>query len=155
MVVIFFVLESWIWEIFVEGDAIFSSINECYYLVCVRVCLCVRAWEETEGWLCFIEFHFGHPFCIGASSCYICPAGYQCIRAVLSDPCPAGFYCPEGTGYDTQPCPVGTIGNRTALANESECTQCPGGFYCETAGRATATGKCQEGKHRLPKSEYH
>ena len=46
MVVIFFVLESWIWEIFVEGDAIFSSINECYYLACACVCVCVRAREK-------------------------------------------------------------------------------------------------------------
>ena len=83
---------------------------------------------------------------LGASSCYVCPAGYQCIRAVLPDPCPAGFYCPEGTGYDTQPCPVGTIGNRTGLTNESECTQCPGGSYCETAGRAAVTGKCLGGR---------
>ena len=77
----------------------------------------------------------------------MCPAGFQCIRAVLPDPCPAGFYCPEGTGYETQPCPVGTIGNRTGLANETECTQCPGGFYCETSGRATVTGKCKGGRH--------
>ena len=82
---------------------------------------------------------------LGASSCYVCPAGYQCTKAVLPDPCPAGFYCPEGTGYDTQPCPVGTIGNRTGLANESECTQCPGGFYCETSGRPTVTGLCKRG----------
>ena len=41
---------------------------------------------------------------------------------------------------------MGTIGNRTGLANESECTQCPGGFYCETAGRYTVTGRCQGGR---------
>lgn len=86
---------------------------------------------------------------LGASSCYVCPAGYQCTKAVLPDPCPAGFYCPEGTGYDTQPCPVGTIGNRTGLANESECTQCPGGFYCETSGRATVTGLCKSGQYYI------
>lgn len=40
---------------------------------------------------------------------------------------------------------MGTIGNRTGLTNETECTQCPGGFYCETAGRSTVTGKCQGG----------
>ena len=90
-------------------------------------------------------------FWVGASYCYVCPAGYQCIKAVLPDPCPAGFYCTEGTGYDTQPCPVGTIGSRTGLATESECTQCPGGFYCETAGRATTTGKCREGRYQKSK----
>ena len=54
MVVIFFVLESWIWEIFVEGDAIFASINECYYLISVCVCACEKKLKGDYGLLSFI-----------------------------------------------------------------------------------------------------
>lgn len=85
----------------------------------------------------------------GASSCNICPEGYQCIRGILPDPCPLGYYCPKGTGYDIQPCPVGTFGNVTNLKQRSDCSQCSGGHYCEVAGKATVTGKCKPGKLQI------
>lgn len=64
-----------------------------------------------------------------ASYCYVCPAGRQCISGDTADVCPQGHYCPEGTGYDTIPCPSGYFGNTTGLMMEMDCTVCSGKIF--------------------------
>ncbi|EDO39339.1 predicted protein, partial [Nematostella vectensis] len=81
----------------------------------------------------------------GAAVCYECPAGSQCIRGTTPDPCPQGRYCLSGTGYDTQPCPVGTFGKTAGLASIGECTQCTGGYFCQSPGMSTESSKCAAG----------
>ena len=39
----------------------------------------------------------------------------------------------------------GTYSNATNLKNETECSPCPGGYYCETDGLTAPTGLCGEG----------
>lgn len=84
------------------------------------------------------------------NSCIICPAGYYCGASngtAVPATCPAGFYCPEGTGAVVPSCPAGTYSSNQSLAlqNVSQCTNCPGGYFCGTPGLHTPTGKCTEG----------
>ena len=81
----------------------------------------------------------------GAAVCYTCPAGYYCTNKDRADPCPMGYYCPVGTGADFQACPAGTFGPTTGLTQESECTQCTGGKYCQLPGLSAVTGDCSAG----------
>ncbi|XP_070551430.1 uncharacterized protein [Ptychodera flava] len=83
----------------------------------------------------------------GAAECDICPEGYYCIQSDRADPCPQGYFCPEGTGYDYQPCPTGTYGANTGLIEESDCTPCTGGRYCDTPGSSTTDGPCAAGHY--------
>ena len=77
----------------------------------------------------------------GINSGYECAAGYFCeTKAKVANPnfenddfdglCPIGYYCPEGTA-EKQPCPVGTFGSIDGLESEQECTDCPGGYFCD------------------------
>ena len=43
------------------------------------------------------------------------------------------------------PYATGTYSNESSLHDESECTICPGGWYCETAALTEPTGECGEG----------
>ena len=81
----------------------------------------------------------------GGTYCYDCPAGFYCVNRDSADPCPTGYYCPQNTGADLQPCPSGTYNPVTGLRNESECTQCDGGAYCETLALSAPTGNCSGG----------
>lgn len=47
--------------------------------------------------------------------------------------CGRGFYCPSGSA-NQRPCPLGTYGNMSGLAEERQCTQCDPGMYCEETG---------------------
>ena len=84
----------------------------------------------------------------GRSTCVSCPTRFYCLpvvreNAILNQtPCPAGFYCPIGTGYDWQPCPLGTYSNETGLGVEDECRPCTPGYYCATPGLTSPTGPC-------------
>lgn len=81
----------------------------------------------------------------GAWQCLPCPAGFMCTRRVTADPCQQGYYCPGSTGYDIQPCPVGTFGRRTGLTHQSECTNCTAGQYCDAPGLPQPAGPCAAG----------
>ncbi|CAC5381825.1 unnamed protein product [Mytilus coruscus] len=102
---------------------------------------------------------------IAESECVNCTAGYYCGQLALLDPegfcqeryycpessdlatfldCPMGAYCPTGSAIPTL-CPNGTYSNVTNLKISSECTICPGGYYCETEGLISPTGLCGEG----------
>lgn len=47
--------------------------------------------------------------------------------------CQPGFYCPIG-GSSQHPCPPGSYGIRSGLAESSECSQCDPGTYCIGSG---------------------
>ena len=99
----------------------------------------------------------------GQIACLICPAGKYCDQneaiaeeqsgvgeathgVVTPKDCPAGFYCPEGTQTSSQyPCPIGTFSNSTGLTNESQCTHCTPGYYCQTPNLVQPTGECLAG----------
>ena len=57
--------------------------------------------------------------------------------------CPVGHYCPAGTGVSTSyPCPPGSYFPSTQNSERSNCTACPSGQYCESAGLSAPTGEC-------------
>jgi len=77
--------------------------------------------------------------------CLPCTAGYYCSSGAAPISCPAGFYCPEGTGLVWQSCPAGTFSSATGLSNVTQCTQCTGGFYCDTQNLTAVSGPCDAG----------
>lgn len=83
------------------------------------------------------------------SSCKICPSGYFCVAnstTYTHQICPSGHYCPTGTRFNIQfPCPPGTFNNLTGQNNESACSPCTPGYYCENNGQSEVTGKCHAG----------
>eukprot|EP00817_Percolomonadidae_sp_ATCC50343_P003418 CAMPEP_0117418838 /NCGR_PEP_ID=MMETSP0758-20121206/542_1 /TAXON_ID=63605 /ORGANISM="Percolomonas cosmopolitus, Strain AE-1 (ATCC 50343)" /LENGTH=4727 /DNA_ID=CAMNT_0005199587 /DNA_START=68 /DNA_END=14251 /DNA_ORIENTATION=+ len=86
----------------------------------------------------------------GESSCLLCPAGFYCGASNgTANPvqCPSGYFCPNGTGSIIPPCPIGTYSPNVsiALTSETQCTKCPGGYFCGTPGLATPTDRCTEG----------
>jgi len=40
---------------------------------------------------------------------------------------------------------VGTYNNQTGLTAAIECKACVGGYYCDSLGAVTTTGKCSQG----------
>ena len=78
--------------------------------------------------------------------CTICTSGFYCDELGLGEPksCPHGFFCVEGSTYP-EPCPLGTYGNSTEVRQSSDCTPCPGGYYCDGLGRVEPTGPCDAG----------
>ena len=79
------------------------------------------------------------------SVCDTCEPGYYCVPNFNPRACPQGFYCPAGTGYIWQSCPPGTYGSATLLSQESDCTSCDGGFYCQHYNDTIYTGPCDAG----------
>ena len=43
------------------------------------------------------------------------------------------------------PCPSGTIGEEIELIREEQCSPCPAGKFCSTAGRSVVSGVCDPG----------
>ena len=58
--------------------------------------------------------------------------------------CPQGFYC-NSTSERPIECPPGTYGETPGLVLETDCTDCPTGLYCWTAGQTEATTACPKG----------
>ena len=82
-----------------------------------------------------------------------CSAGYYCRAGAMSptprqgnaaDICPTGSYCTEGSS-EPQPCPVSTFSPVTGLTNQSDCTPCTAGHYCQLPGLNTTSGPCSAG----------
>lgn len=107
-------------------------------------------------------------------SCTLCDAGYFCDMkgmTAIGDPnkCDAGYYCKSGSkkpepndlGISGSPCPVGGFCPRgantpskcdagylmliTGTADNSSCTKCPRGSYCEQTDKAVPTKGCSAG----------
>jgi hypothetical protein len=105
-------------------------------------------WKPQCGTVgCFLKHLFVN-ICTTLSICYECSIhcrlslqtpGYYCVPALTiagnaassKTSYPEGYYCPNGTGYDWKSCPVGTYSNVTGLSKDSDCTPCPGGYYCQ------------------------
>ena len=83
----------------------------------------------------------------GLEECLECPAGHYCNPLLGVEPvlCPAGYYCPSGSGLDFRECPVGTIGQISGLADESECISCPAGYFCDSPALTSPRGPCAAG----------
>ncbi|KAM4567238.1 uncharacterized protein PAE49_010636 isoform 2-T2 [Odontesthes bonariensis] len=82
----------------------------------------------------------------GQGSCELCPAGFYCQDRGMSlpIPCERGFYCPSGSATQ-RPCPSGTYGNMSRLAEELQCTLCDPGMYCKGKGSTLPSGQCSAG----------
>ena len=78
-------------------------------------------------------------------ACLSCTPGHYCITGSNPEDCPAGYYCPEGTGHIWKSCPAGTFSAATGLANETQCTQCTAGHYCNLPNATTISGPCDAG----------
>ena len=79
------------------------------------------------------------------AACLPCPERKHCTDKTNPVDCPAGFYCPAQTGMSLQPCPVGTFSSSTGLKEESQCTNCTGGFYCAVQNLTAVSGPCEPG----------
>ncbi|XP_071505045.1 uncharacterized protein [Diadema antillarum] len=93
---------------------------------------------------------------MGRDSCLTCEPGYFCDNTLyaVSDlsnaSCPSGYYCPAGTKRANEfPCPPGTYNNLTNSVNESSCTPCLAGFFCQTPGLSDPEGECYPGYYCL------
>ncbi|XP_035857407.1 zonadhesin-like [Sander lucioperca] len=85
-----------------------------------------------------------------------CQAGYYCIAGVnfpnpdgnfstgVGGACPRGRYCPEGTSLPLS-CPPGTYSDSLHLTDTRDCSPCPAGQFCGTAGLTRPSGLCQAG----------
>mmetsp|Transcript_13452 Transcript_13452/g.20357 ORF Transcript_13452/g.20357 Transcript_13452/m.20357 type:complete len:4776 (+) Transcript_13452:55-14382(+) len=66
----------------------------------------------------------------GATECVTCPAGSYCNEnATAPIICPDGSYCPASSSFPII-CRNGTYGNGTGLIDQSQCRQCPEGYFC-------------------------
>ena len=76
-----------------------------------------------------------------------CSAGYYCPQgASIPDfiPCSPGHYCPDGSPIEIE-CPPGTFSGTFLNTNESDCSQCTAGYYCEGYGNPAPTDTCDKG----------
>ena len=68
--------------------------------------------------------------------------------------CFTGSYCVASTDLipvtQGAPCPAGTYGAREGLEQESDCTTCDAGYYCETEGNNLLTVKVPLIRSTLP-----
>ena len=80
------------------------------------------------------------------AECQPCLVGHFCPNQTTTSPtpCPAGHYCIQGT-VSPERCPPGTFSNDTHLEAESECQQCPPGYFCQSNGQTAPSGKCSAG----------
>lgn len=103
---------------------------------------------------------------LGQADCDPCPAGYMCpydnmtiplsckeglfscsfvnVNSffIITDIYPlyfTGYYCLEG--IEPIGCPAGTYNNMTGISEESQCTDCSPGSYCEGTGNIIPTGE--------------
>jgi len=86
----------------------------------------------------------------GLAACYDCPSSYYCpensTNPIL---CPAHSYCPNNTAMHIR-CMNGTYTNETGLHSQSQCRDCPPGYYCvdgDVSGMCSAGYICWRGNY--------
>ncbi|XP_064629316.1 zonadhesin-like [Lineus longissimus] len=101
---------------------------------------------KAHPWRCSAGYYQDE---MGQRGCKRCPPGYYCGRHLhLSNNtiCPPGHYCPAKTRRPYQyKCPPGTFNPHVGLRSKSQCTICPGGFYCNETGQSNVNTSCDEG----------
>ena len=87
------------------------------------------------------------------SVCKSCEPGFYCEDSSFCNDapgqrqtCPQGYWCPALTKLRNEfPCPLGTYGASPGLDEETDCTACPPGHYCDALGLTEPTGLCDAG----------
>lgn len=93
----------------------------------------------TEGYFCL--------YAGWTNETSLCKPGFYCPKSSTSSrqvQCPPGYYCPAGSP-SPKGCPSGTFSNKTELWMESQCTNCTPGYFCDSEGNISWTGKCKAG----------
>ena len=99
-----------------------------------------------------------YQFYSNKGTCQDCPARFFCSKddannaEILSSAaiCTAGKYCPKRTITPID-CPAGTFSAQEGLSLESECEECPFGFYC-SGGQSAPDGPCAAGYYCIGKA---
>ena len=107
---------------------------------------CPKGTGEPTSFPCPVGFYRNGSARESFQDCTECVSGYYCDQEGLDVPkdCPRGFFCVSGSTFP-QPCPLGTYGNSTTLRRSTDCTPCPGGYYCDGIGRTEPTDVCDAG----------
>ena len=63
----------------------------------------------------------------------------------------SGYFCVTGSTL-YQPCPLGTYGNSSNLRQSTDCTPCPGGYYCDGLGLTGPRDVCDAGFYCIEKA---
>lgn len=107
---------------------------------------CPKGTGEPTSFPCPVGFYRNGSARESFQDCTECVSGYYCDEEGLDVPkdCPRGFFCVSGSTFP-QPCPLGTYGNSTTLRRSTDCTPCPGGYYCDGIGRTEPTDVCDAG----------
>jgi hypothetical protein len=90
----------------------------------------------------------------GITALNMCDAGYYCKSGakkpepedggISGSTCPKGGYCPKGA-ISPSKCPAGQLMLIEGTSDDTKCTLCPRGYYCEQTDQPIPTGKCKAG----------
>jgi len=102
---------------------------------------------------------------VGSPQMTQCTAGSDCLTPKLENPtgpcdighfcrsgslnateelCPPGNFCPPGSDLP-EACPMGKFLSGTGAFSISDCSNCTGGFYCNSTGLSAVAGPCAPG----------
>ena len=111
----------------------FCASASTIYTICTIGSFCIQQGLGAVNGSCFAGF-----YCNAGSSTPVPTDG------VMGNICPAGTYCQSNTGAPSD-CLSGTYGGGLGLTQQSDCTNCPYGYYCGTSGLSTPSGQCLAG----------
>ena len=137
--------------------------------VCPQGYYCVTGSQEPQP--CPLGTYSNSTSLKKSSQCLLCPGGRYCDGVGQTSPagyCDPGFYCREGSftktpvdgptgglcpagGYCLKgtvtpyPCPAGTFSNVSGASDNSSCTSCTPGYYCEGSNIPEPSGPCYAG----------
>ena len=118
-----------------------APVDECpggYY--------CPEGTGANISFPCPIGFYRNSSAKESFQDCTECISGFYCNVEGLAVPidCPPGYFCVSGS-ITPQPCPLGTYSNSTGLRRSTDCTPCPGGWYCDGIGTTEPKDLCDAG----------